>query len=118
MKFLCDVHISYKVCKFLEQYGHQAIHVNSILNKWFTEDSAICEYADENNNIVITKDEDFRATFLLKKKPKKLIRIILGNISNKTLTETILHCLPTIENLSENEYFFMEIGEEINIFYP
>lgn len=37
MKFLCDVHISYKVCKFLEQYGHQAIHVNTILDKWFTD---------------------------------------------------------------------------------
>jgi predicted nuclease of predicted toxin-antitoxin system len=65
MRYLCDVHISYKVCKFLEQYGPQAIHVNSILNKWFTEDSAICEYADQNDYIVITKDEDFRATFLL-----------------------------------------------------
>jgi predicted nuclease of predicted toxin-antitoxin system len=52
MRYLCDVHISYKVCKFLEQYGHQAIHVNSILNKWFTEDSAICEYADQNDYIV------------------------------------------------------------------
>ncbi len=118
MKFLCDVHISYKVCKFLEKYGHKAIHVNNILDKWFTEDSAICEYADQNDCIVITKDEDFRATFLLKKKPKKLVRIILGNISNKTLTETILSCLPTIEKLSKNDSFFMEIGEEINIFYP
>jgi predicted nuclease of predicted toxin-antitoxin system len=65
MRYLCDVPISYKVCKFLEQYGHQAIHVNSILNKLFTEDSAICEYADQNDYIVITKDEDFRAAFLL-----------------------------------------------------
>lgn len=112
------MHISYKVCKFLEQYGHQAIHVNTILDKWFTEDSAICKYADQNNCIVITKDEDFRATFLLRKKPEKLVRIILGNISNKTLTETILSCLPTIEKLNKNDYFFMEIGAEINIFYP
>ncbi|MFY7911498.1 MAG: DUF5615 family PIN-like protein [Emticicia sp.] len=118
MKFLCDVHISYKVCKFLEQYGHQAIHVNNILDKWFTEDSAICDYADQNDCIVITKDEDFRASFFIKKKPKKLVRIILGNISNKTLTETLLYCLPTIETLNKNEYFFVEVGEEINVFYP
>lgn len=118
MKFLCDVHISYKVCKSLEQSGHQAIHVNTILDKWFTEDSAICEYADQNDYIVITKDEDFRATFLLKKKPKKLIRIILGNISNQDLIKTLLACLSTIEKLNTGEYLFMEIGEEINVFYP
>lgn len=118
MKFLCDVHISYKVCKFLELYGHQAIHVNTILDKWFTEDSAICEYADQNDYIVISKDEDFRASFLLKKKPKKLIRIILGNISNKTLIETIEYSLQIIEKLNENECFFIEIGQEISIFYP
>ena len=63
MKFLCDVHISYKICKFLEKQGYLAIHVNSVLDKWFTTDIAICEFADANDLIVLTKDEDFRASF-------------------------------------------------------
>ncbi|MDZ7935340.1 MAG: DUF5615 family PIN-like protein [Emticicia sp.] len=118
MKFLCDVHISYKICKSLEKQGHTAIHVNDILDKWFTEDNAICDYADKNNLIVITKDEDFRASFFLKKKPKKLIRIILGNISTQRLIQIINESLVIIEGLNTNECFFIEIGEELTLFYP
>ena len=41
MKFLCDVHISYKLVKYLQQSDNMAIHVNEILDKWFTKDSDI-----------------------------------------------------------------------------
>jgi predicted nuclease of predicted toxin-antitoxin system len=33
MKFLCDVHISYKVVKHLNSMGFKAVHVNEILDK-------------------------------------------------------------------------------------
>ncbi|WP_409049702.1 DUF5615 family PIN-like protein [Runella sp. MFBS21] len=33
--------------------------------------------------MVVTKDEDFRNSFFLQHTPRKLIRIILGNISNQ-----------------------------------
>lgn len=118
MKFLCDVHISYKICKSLEKLGHTAIHVNNILDRWFTEDNAICDYADSNDLIILTKDEDFRASFLLKKKTKKLIRLILGNISNQRLIEIIEVYLPTISNLNTNDCFFIELGDELTVFYP
>jgi predicted nuclease of predicted toxin-antitoxin system len=72
MKFLCDVHISYKICKFLEKEGHSAIHINNILDKWWTEDNAIADYTDSNDLILVTKDDDFRASFFLKHKPKKI----------------------------------------------
>ena len=51
MKFCCDVHISYKIVKHLRTLGFEAIHVNEILEKWHTKDSAICTYADENDFI-------------------------------------------------------------------
>ena len=82
MKFLCDVHISYKLVKYLQQSDYMAIHVNEILDKWFTKDSEISTYADLNDLIVITKDSDFRDSFFIKKTPRKLIKINLGNISN------------------------------------
>jgi predicted nuclease of predicted toxin-antitoxin system len=46
MKFLCDVHISYKLVNFLNSQGYLAIHVNSILEGLETKDSAISDYAD------------------------------------------------------------------------
>ncbi|MBN1767399.1 MAG: DUF5615 family PIN-like protein, partial [Prolixibacteraceae bacterium] len=33
MRFLCDVHISYKLTKYLIALGFDTIHVNEILDK-------------------------------------------------------------------------------------
>lgn len=46
MKFLCDVHISYKVVNQFRNLGFESIHVNAILDKSETKDSDICKYAD------------------------------------------------------------------------
>jgi len=43
MKFLCDVHISYKIVNYFKSMGYEAIHVNEILDKWVTKDNEICE---------------------------------------------------------------------------
>ncbi len=66
MQFLCDVHISYKIQKFLDNEGYKTIHVNEILNKWNSTDQEICQYADQYDFIVITKDSDFRDSFFVK----------------------------------------------------
>ena len=64
MKFLCDVHISFKLVNFLSNSGFETIHVNQILDRWNTKDKDICEYADAGDWIVVTKDYDFRNSFL------------------------------------------------------
>lgn len=70
MKFLCDVHISYKLVNHHRVLGFTVIHVNEMLNNWFTSDSMISKFADENDLIVITKDSDFRNSFYIKRSPK------------------------------------------------
>lgn len=111
MNFLCDVHIPIKLAKFLQSKGYSAKHVNQLPAKWHTDDSEICEAADQNEYIVITKDEDFRASFLLKRTPRKLIRISLGNISNNALIELLSNHLELIEDINKNECFFLELGK-------
>lgn len=81
MKFLCDVHISIKLAKHINNQGFECIHINTILDKWFTIDSAIAKFSDLNDFILITKDFDFKNAFLIKKTPRKLTKINLGNIS-------------------------------------
>ncbi|WP_395045252.1 DUF5615 family PIN-like protein [Flavobacterium sp.] len=71
MKFLCDVHISFKLVNAIKNLGFDCIHVNSILDKWFSKDSEITKFADENDYIMITKDADFRDSFFIKQSPKK-----------------------------------------------
>lgn len=116
MKFICDVHISYKIVNFLSGIGYEAIHVNNILDKWLTKDKDICKYADSNELIVITKDYDFRDSFFLRKTPKKLIKINLGNISTNELLKSISDILPALERLSVNSYFMIEIGKNYTTF--
>ena len=77
MKFLCDVHISYKIVSFFKENGYEAIHVNTILNSWYTKDSEISEYADNNDFIILSKDSDFRESYFIKHTPKKLIKLDL-----------------------------------------
>jgi predicted nuclease of predicted toxin-antitoxin system len=109
MKFLCDVHISYRVTKHLQSLGFKAIHVNEILNKWWTTDEMICDYADKNDYIVITKDSDFRNSFYIKRTPKKLLKINLGNISSNQLIKLIADNLSSINKLNKNPFFIIEI---------
>lgn len=82
MKVLCDVHLPYRLVKWFQQQNIEAQHVNQLPQRWYTTDQTICQYADENDYIVITKDHDFRHSHLLQQTPRKLIRITLGNINN------------------------------------
>lgn len=111
MNFLCDVHIPIKLAKFLQRKGHSAKHVNQLPSKWHTVDAEICTIADQNQWIVITKDEDFRASFLLRRTPRKLIRVSLGNISNDALIELFEQQLVLIEDIDKNQFFYLELGK-------
>lgn len=116
MKFLCDVHISIKLVKFLISKNHDCIHVNTILEKWHTKDSVIANYADQNGLILITKDADFRDSHYLKNTPNKLVKINLGNISNADLLLIIENNLSKIEKLNSNDSFILEVDND-NLIY-
>lgn len=116
MRFLCDVHVSFKLVKFLTSKNYECIHVNSILDKWFTKDEAIAKYSDQNDLILITKDADFRDSYYLNNTPKKLIKINLGNISNSDLILIIENNLSKIEKLNVTETFILEIDKDSLIF--
>lgn len=111
MKFLCDVHISYKIVKHLRSLEIETFHVNEILDKWHTKDEDICEYADVNDLIVLSKDADFRSSFLINHTPKKLIKINLGNISTTTLQKVISENLPAIHKLYSSGGFMLELDQ-------
>lgn len=100
MKFLCDVHTPFRLSKHLQKNGHQAEHVNRILNGSKSEDQEIAGYADNNNCIVITKDEDFKNIHFARGCPKKVLRILLGNLPTHKITATIDKHMP---ELGENE---------------
>jgi predicted nuclease of predicted toxin-antitoxin system len=112
MRFLCDVHISYKIVNFLCSLGHEAIHVNEILQKSQTKDSDISKYADLKDFILISKDSDFKGSFFIKRTPKKLIKINLGNISNQNLIEILSNNIAKIQTLNSKPNFLLEIDKD------
>lgn len=111
MKFLCDVHIPYKLKNHLKLLGFEVFHVNEILDKWVTSDSKICFFADQNDLIVITKDADFRNSYYITKSPKKLIKINLGNVSNNELVEIFSTNLKHFKSLNKNKMFIVEMDK-------
>jgi len=111
MNFLCDVHLSFRLVKYLSQRGHDVVHVNHLPEKWFTSDVQICDYADKNNFILITKDADFRNSFMLKKTPHKVIRITLGNISHLDLINLFENHLEIVAKYLENQFCYIEINK-------
>ncbi len=116
MKFLCDVHVSYKLVKYLRALSIETSHVNEILNKWHTTDKDICSYADKIDLIVITKDADFRNSFLINNTPKKLVKVNLGNISTRVFIEVISNNLDAIKTLNSSGGFMIELGKHAATF--
>jgi len=113
MNFLIDVHLPISLSKFLNSQTHcSAIHVNQILQKWYTTDADICKYADERSLVVITKDQDFKNSHFINKTPKKVIRVTLGNISNSDLINLFDKYLPFILPLSDKPEMYIEISKE------
>lgn len=110
MDFLIDVHLPVSLSKFLaQQPSCTSIHVNQILQKWYTSDQEICKYADENGLVVISKDTDFKNSHFINKTPKKIIRVTLGNISNIELLNIFTIHLSAILSFTDAEKFYMEI---------
>lgn len=112
MKFICDVHIPISLSKFLATQGAESVHVNQILDGSFTPDDLINKYADANDCIVITKDMDFRNSYFIRKAPRKLIRICLGNLPNNRLIQLIEKHLTLISQLNQENSFYMEINSD------
>ena len=65
--------------------GYDAIHTLDLPAKNTSTDHFIIQFATEENRIVVTKDSDFLDSFLLTRKPEKLILVRTGNIKNQLL---------------------------------
>lgn len=109
MKVICDVHIARRIVRFFQSQGVEAIHVNDILDSWYTKDTAIAAYADQYNYVVVSKDADFKNSHLLRKSPKRLLKINLGNISTADLIHILAQHLEVLKEKFQLEYCLIEV---------
>jgi len=87
VKFIVDAQLPKSLSDFLISEGFDAIHTLDFPDKNKTKDSQIVIRAFNENRTVITKDNDFLDSYLLKAEPRKLIMVNTGNIPNPELIE-------------------------------
>jgi predicted nuclease of predicted toxin-antitoxin system len=82
MKFLVDAQLPPGLCSWLEERGHEAVHV-AALSAEPMRDRDIADLAQREGAVVMTKDDDFRALRLPDRFP--LIWLRCGNFTNRKL---------------------------------
>ena len=110
MKILLDANISWKLVQPLNSIYSKCDHVDLIGLKVPSNDIEIWNYALENENIIITKDNDFLEILEVNGFPPKIVLLKTGNNSSKALLELLKKIKPMIEDLEKDKYGLLEIA--------
>ena len=104
MKFLIDAQLPSRLARWLDSKGHEAVHTRDLPEGNRTDDRALNTRSVRDQSVLVTKDEDFVDSFLLRHEPHKLLLITTGNIRNQELErlfaenlEQIVQSLETCE---------------------
>jgi predicted nuclease of predicted toxin-antitoxin system len=85
VRIIIDAQLPLSPCNFFREKGIDAIHTLELPKGNRTTDAEVLEIAASQERVVISKDVDFLDSFLISGKPRKLIVIRTGNISNPEL---------------------------------
>ncbi len=105
MKFLVDAQLPRRVAAWLRDEGHDAIHTLDLPDGNRTPDAAITALSTRESRVVVTKDADFVASFVLLHEPAKLLLISTGNIANAELESLLRSNLFTVVRAFESADF-------------
>jgi predicted nuclease of predicted toxin-antitoxin system len=112
VKFLVDAQLPRKLAVLLEAVGHDAIHTLDLPDKNRTSDEVLCRLAQTEQRVLVTKDEDFVNSFLLRGLPPKLLFVTTGNITNKDLLALFHTNSPAIlDALASNSFVEIDRNE-------
>lgn len=82
MRFLIDAQLPRRLAHWLKTNGHDALHTMDLPTGNRTTDMEIGELSTRERRVLVTKDEDFVDTFVLRRTPHKLLMVSTGNTSN------------------------------------
>ena len=117
MKFLVDAQLPLRLVAFLNERGHDAIHISTMPEGNRSKDRAIAELADAEARVVVSKDSDFRDGHLLRASPKRLLVIATGNITNSVLLDLVEANLDGIV-AAYGDADFVELGADSLSVHP
>ncbi len=116
MKFLVNAQLPRRLIHRLRELGYEARHTLDLPLGNRTPDEAINEVSLREQYIVITKDSDFVDSFILRRKPYKLLLISTGNIKNADLEALLLQNIEDIVNGFET-YDFIEMSRTVLVIH-
>ncbi len=117
MNFIIDEQLPVLLSEWLNSKGHDAVHILTLGTSKSIPDHVISELSIAEQRIVITKDEDFFDSFVLKRKPYKLIFITTGNIKNRDLLDLFRSQFQTMLLLLEQNHLIEVSKKQIKIWF-
>ncbi|MDO8294495.1 MAG: DUF5615 family PIN-like protein [Gallionella sp.] len=94
-KFLIDANLPYR---FALWQGEDFAHVFDIGDD--LPDSAIWQYAEQNDLIIVSKDADFSDRIMLSEPPPRVVHLRIGNMRMRDLFEFLHRVWPQVVELS------------------
>lgn len=112
MRFLLDAQLPVRLARALRSAGHDVLHTSDLPRGNASTDDEVCEVADEQERVVVTKDRDFRDSHLLRRTPRWLLIVSTGNLSNTALLALFEeHGAAVVSALQEAD--FAELGPDV-----
>jgi predicted nuclease of predicted toxin-antitoxin system len=105
MRFIVDAQLPRDLASFLKTHGHEAVHTAELPEKNRTPDEKIRRLADAEDRIVVSKDDDFVTSHLLRGIPKRVLLISTGNISNPELIQIMQDNFDSLEKALDEGVF-------------
>lgn len=116
MNFLVDAHFPRRLTHRLREAGHDSLHTLDLPDGNRTTDAEINELSIRDYRVVITKDVDFVDSFLLARRPRKLLLVSTGNIANHELEALFVAQIQQI-TAAFASYDFLELTRTDLIFH-
>lgn len=111
MKFLVYAQLPRRMCNWLSSCGHDALHTLDLPRGNQTPDEALIERADLDGRVLVTKDDDFVQSRLVRGRPRLLWLIATGNIDNRGLESMVRAALPLVQQALATSSF-IELGPD------
>ena len=112
MRFLLDAQLPLRLARALSSAGHDVVHTSELVRGNASTDHEVCEVADRQERVVVTKDRDFRDSHLLRRVPRRLLIVTTGNTSNTALLALFEeHGAAVVSALEEAD--FVELGPDV-----
>lgn len=111
MKFLVAAQLPRRMCLWLAGGGHDALRTRDLPFGNRTPDEALISQADAQGRVLVTKDDDFVQSRLVRGRPRLLWLIATGNVDNRALEALVRHALAQVERAFDSGGF-VELGRD------